>query len=147
MRKKVAALALAMGLGFLTFGASVGNAQKTQTYFSCKTKSGKIVRFSRIGNNVRYSYGKPGVTPDITFSVPLSSAYFKHQMFARGGEQSVSVDFNGTTYKGTSGFSGGYGDYGSILITRGNRTLAETECDRNMLRYLESNFEGTNAER
>ena len=30
MRKKVAALA--MGLGFLTFGASVGNAQKTQNY-------------------------------------------------------------------------------------------------------------------
>lgn len=133
--------------GLIALGASEANAQKTQTYFACKTKSGKIVKFSRAGQNVKYSYGKPGVAPDLTFSVSLQSASFENELFARGAEQRVSVTFNGTTYKGISGFSGGYGDYGSVVVTRGNRKLAENECARGMQSYIEADFKGTNADK
>lgn len=120
-------------------------AEETQVYFSCRTTSGKVARFSRVGNNLNYSYGRPGNAPDLTFAVPLKSAVFELARPAGLHVRFIEVKFNGTKYTGIHRIP--YGmmndvdeqESGNITVTRGDRTLADTDCAD----IPKSNFEGT----
>lgn len=102
--------------------------------FTCKTGSGKVAEFRRAGNGVRYSYGKPGVAPDLDFTVPRSATRVEDSDEDGGGasffsSRSVSVNKDGTTYTGWWSFHRGtQEEEAGIRVERGGKTLASTPC-------------------
>ncbi len=116
----------------LLFG-SAALAQEQQEYFSCKTSSGKLVRFSGQHGLLHYSYGRPGRAPDLAFKVPLNGAEFTGVGPASIGTwwitREITVKFNGTAYTGFWAFHrGDHREEAGIRVTRGEQVLAETPC-------------------
>lgn len=108
-------------------------AAAPQPVFACKTISGKLVRFAREGKVLRYSYGKPGMAPELTFTVPMASVKFGGNGPAGAGtwwvSRDVTVVFNGTRYTGHWAFHRAEGtEEAGVTVARGGKTLAETAC-------------------
>lgn len=120
----------AVGLGL---AAMPSRAAAPQPVFACKTISGKLVRFAREGKVLRYSYGKPGMAPELTFTVPMASVRFGGSGPAGSGtwwvSRDVTVVFNGTRYTGHWAFHRAEGtEEAGVTVARGGKTLAETAC-------------------
>lgn len=109
------------------------HAAAPQSVFACKTVSGKLVRFAREGKLLRYSYGKPGLVPELSFAVPMASVVYGGSGPAGSGTwwvtREVSVVFNGTRYTGHWAFHRADGtEEAGVTVVRGAKTLAETAC-------------------
>ena len=127
----VMGLALVMGAG--AQAAAVVQPGAGKTIFACKTVSGKLVRMSSAGNLMRYSYGKPGLAPELAFAVPLASAVYGGSGPADAGSwwitREVTLSFNGTSYTGHWAYNrGNDSETAGVTVKRGARTLAETAC-------------------
>ncbi len=128
-------LSVVAGLGALglVFAAAPSDAAAPSPVFACKTVSGKLVRFAREGKVLRYSYGQPGLAPELTFTVPLASVVYGGSGPAGSGtwwvSREVSVVFNGTRYTGHWAFHRAEGsEEAGVTVARGAKTLAETAC-------------------
>lgn len=122
---------------FAALGSGIAAAPSAtaapQPVFACKTASGKVVRFAREGKVLRYSYGKPGMAPDLSFAVPMASVRFGGSGPAGSGtwwvSRDVTVVFNGTRYTGHWAFHRAEGtEEAGVTVARRGRTLAETAC-------------------
>lgn len=67
--------------------------------FACQTKSGKVVRLSELGSNVRYSYGRDGY-PDLVFIEHRHSVEKACRNDPNGGffYHGMSIKHDGLTY-------------------------------------------------
>ena len=69
----------ALLLVFVIFGASsVANAaceKGTKTVFRCLAASGKQIQVCDSGRTIDYSFGKPGLPPEIIVRAPRTEAY------------------------------------------------------------------------
>ena len=131
-QKKLSAIAAFAALGS-GIAAAHSAAAAPQPVFSCKTASGKVVRFVREGKVLRYSYGKPGLAADLTFAVPMASVRFGGSGPAGSGtwwvSRDVTVVFNGTRYTGHWAFHRAEGaEEAGVTVARGDKILAETAC-------------------
>lgn len=137
LRKIVFGLSAAAGLLIPTaHAAPIGS-----TIFTCRSSSGKIVRFTNKGKFIGYSYGRPGA-PDLAFSVPRSASSIVDgsDNIGNGGwyvSHEISVTFAGATYTGWWAFHRGtHAEEGGITVSKGNRTIASIPCVSNIQMQL-----------
>lgn len=120
-------------IGALCLAVAPADAAGAPPYFACKTVSGKLVSFARAGKVLKYSYGKPGLAPELSFAVPMAAVKFAGSGPADAGtwwvSREVSVVFNGTRYTGHWAYHRADGtEEAGVTVSRGERTLAETAC-------------------
>ena len=90
-------------LAALTFGiSSVANGaceKGTKTVFSCLAASGKQIQVCDSGKTIDYSFGKPGLPPEIIVRALRSEAYtIPWNGMGRYESYSVAVPNGNTTY-------------------------------------------------
>ena len=120
--------ALALALPAASHAQSPGHS-----LFACQSASGKIVRFAKAGGLIRYSYGKPGMAPDLAFAVPAASAIYAGSGPQQAGSwwinRAITLRFNGANYTGHWAFNrADQSEEGGVTVSRGGKTLAETAC-------------------
>lgn len=107
------------------------------TIFTCRSSSGKIVRFTNKGRFIGYSYGYPGA-PDLAFSVPRSASSIVDGSDNIGNgswyvNHEVSVTYAGATYTGWWAFHRGtHAEEAGITVSKGRRTIASIPCVGNI---------------
>jgi hypothetical protein len=124
---------LALAALLLAFPMAAQAQTQGHTLFACQSASGKIVRFAKTGNLIRYSYGKLGAASDLAFAVPSASATFGGTSPQAAGSwwinREITVMFNGASYTGHWAFNrADQSEEGGVTVKRAGRILAETAC-------------------
>lgn len=143
MRKLFGIIAIMASSGATTNHA-LAQAQRPQqaVIFTCKTASGKVVKFTNQGRNIGYSYGKPGA-PDLAFSVPRSASSITDGSDNIGSgswymTHEVTVTFSGTVYTGWWSFHrASHAEEAGIIVERGGTVVARTACQSNIQMNLD----------
>ncbi len=76
------------------------SAPVNRTIFLCATSDGKHIELNDLGKTIQYSFGEPGVTPELELRVPRSQvANYQWSGFGRNMTYSVTVPNGNVSYR------------------------------------------------
>ncbi len=111
---------------------------KEENLFYCKTKNNKQVSVIKKGNYIFYAFGRNLQNPEMKLKKELYEVPMRYEMYSGGGGRVITVENDKYSYELLSGIrSACYGEdctphheeFGSITVYKGDKILAEIECD------------------
>lgn len=129
---RVGAIGLVMVFLGTVQSAAAACGSGSSTVFYCITAKGKQIQVCDGGKTIDYSFGRPGVTPELAISVPRAKASTS-QWQGIGRYMSYSVDIpNGATvyqvFWGTDRLSDDHGIEAGVHVVVKGKQIATVTC-------------------
>lgn len=146
--KKISLLLLTLlGAGCILPAYADCNRGATQLFSCTIQKNGKRVELCDAGATIQYTFGKPGMNPEMALSVPRSQAStYQWEGFGRSMTYSVTVPNGATEYEvySTTDKHSRSEDRAGIYVNQRGNQIAELVCVQST---VYNNMEGVKLKR
>lgn len=109
-------------------GVALACVQGEELVFVCTTTKGKRVQVCETRTDFSYSYGKPGVKPELSLRVPRNKVSYDNSQGASGYSVVLGIPNGQYTYSVSHVWFATDGATGALSVTRGDELIAEQTC-------------------
>lgn len=120
-----------MLFSLLATGLVLSSNALAETIFSCQVKNGKIAKLEKLGDQYRYSFGKPNnieITVKNSANQVLSNRFTGTDMFAYSESVYAAIVNGQYSYILHSYFSTKGGDNANVVVLKNGKKLARLSC-------------------